>query len=322
MDRSRRIVLLTYEGAELLDLSGPASVFAMANRLANRTLYDLVVASPDAPLVGHSCGIALQAVPAGELRCEGRDTVLVIGADRQPLLRAMADTGLRDCLKQAAGVAERIGSVCSGVFVLAAAGLVNGRSVATHWSACAELGSRFPEVNCNADSLYVRDGNVWTSAGVTTGIDMALALLEQDHGSALKAAVARQLVVYSHRPGHQSQFSELLTAQAKEDERFAGLTAWLSQSVASGVSVEQMAQHVGMSPRSFYRHFVRKFGQTPAKFHEAIRLNAARRLLEARSSVAVVANSVGFRSEAAFRTAFKAQFGVTPQLYRETWSAR
>lgn len=322
MDRTRRIVLLTYEGAELLDLSGPASVFAMANRLANRALYEVVIASPDAPLVGHSCGVALQAVSASELTFSGQDTVLVIGADRLPLLRAMANARLLGCLKQAGDAAERIGSICSGAFLLAAAELVDGKSVATHWSACTELGSRFPAVNCNADALYVRDGKVWTSAGVTTGIDMALALLEHDHDPGLKAAVARQLVVYLHRPGHQSQFSDLLTAQGKEDERFAGLTAWLNQSIASGVSVEQMAQHVGMSPRSFHRHFVRRFGQTPAKFHETIRLDAARRLLEARSPVGIVANSVGFRSEAAFRTAFKAQFGVTPQLYRETWSAR
>ena len=170
-----------------------------------------------------------------------------------------------------------------------------------------------------ADALYVNEGKLWTSAGVTTGIDMALAMLERDLGSALKSAVARQLIIYAHRPGHQTQFSDLLAAQAKEDERFAGLTAWLRESVAREVPVEAMAASVGMSPRTFHRRFVESFGQTPAKFFEFLRLDSARAFLEAREPVGSVARRVGFRSESAFRAAFKAQFGVTPQLYREMW---
>lgn len=321
MPYPRRLIFLTYAGAELLDLAGPSAVFAMANRVSGETHYTLVVASPDGGSIVHSCGLALSSIPISELDFGPYDTSLVIGADTLPLRAAMANEKLINGLVAASDRCERIGSVCSGVFLLAAAGLLSARSVATHWSAVSQLGRSFPDVRCDADALYVADGKFWTSAGVTTGIDMALAMLERDHGAELKSAVARQLVVYSHRPGHQSQFSELLAAQAKEDERFAGLTAWLNASVAIPVSVEQMASHVGMSPRSFHRHFVESFGKTPAKFHEAIRLDAARNYLEACMAISEVASKVGFQSESSFRAAFKAHFGITPKLYQETWKA-
>ncbi|OYU33769.1 helix-turn-helix domain-containing protein [Novosphingobium sp. PASSN1] len=318
----RSIIFVTYAGAELLDLAGPSAVFSTANRVAGKTLYKIVVATPRSGQVSHSCGIALSAVPFGEIDLGAHDTVLIVGADARPLAVAMADAELRSFLRSAILKAERLGSICTGAFILAAAGLLDGKTVATHWSATAQLGEMFPSVHCDVDALYVSDGQLWTSAGVSTGIDMALAIVGSDHGSALKAEVARQLVVYSHRPGHQSQFSNLLAAQAKEDERFVGLTTWLRESTESLISVEQMADHVGMSPRTFHRRFVESFKQTPAKFFEAVRLDAARNLLEARQSVANVARKAGFQSESAFRASFKARFGVTPQLYRETWHRR
>jgi transcriptional regulator GlxA family with amidase domain len=315
----RRIIFLTYPGAELLDLSGPASVFSTANRLLGQRAYETVVASAGGGEVAHSCGIELATVSLTDLGFCTTDTVLVIGADTGPLTAAMRCEVLRQTLQAASSTAERYGSICTGVFVLAATKMLSGKSVSTHWSATAQLTSLFPDIRCNVDALYSTDGNLWTSAGVTTGIDMALAMLEQDQGAPLKASVARQLVVYSHRPGHQSQFSDLLAAQAKEDEQFAGLITWLRSSTASPMSVEDMADHVGMSPRTFNRRFKACFGQSPGKFFETVRLDAARNLLEADMAVADVALQTGFRSESAFRTAFKASLGITPRLYRETW---
>jgi transcriptional regulator GlxA family with amidase domain len=322
MPEKRRIVLITYGGAELLDVTGPSAVFSTANRVAGDKRYDIVVASPSGGMVRHSCGIELLTEPLHPMVFDGDDTVLVVGADAGPLGKAMAEPQLKESLQSAAQKAGRYGSICTGVFTLGTAGLLRDKTIATHWAASLQFCRLFTDARCNADALYVIEDRLWTSAGVTTGIDMALAMVERDHGSALKAAVARQLVVYSHRPGHQSQFSDLLAAQGKEDERFAGLVNWLRASTATPISVEQMAEHVCMSPRSFHRRFVESFGQPPAKFFEVLRINAARNMLEAHVSVADAARAAGFRSDSAFRTAFKAQFGVTPQLYRESWQAR
>jgi transcriptional regulator GlxA family with amidase domain len=300
MTEKRRIVLITYNEAELLDVIGPSAVFSTANRVTGRALYEIVVASPDGGIVRHSCGIELVTLPLGSIVFGARDTVLVVGADTRPLAAAMAETGLKTPIHAAAQNAERYGSVCTGVFILGAAGLLRGKTVATHWAAEPQFRRLFKDARCDADAMYVNEARLWTSAGVTTGIDMALAMLEDDYGSALKASVARQLVVYSHRSGHQSQFSDLLVAQGKEDERFAGLVNWLQASTAKSISVEQMA----------------------AKFFEILRLNAARSLLGAHISVADASRAAGFRSESAFRTAFKAQFGITPQLYRQSWQSR
>ena len=318
----RRVILITYDGAELLDVTGPSAVFSAANRVAGVKRYDIVVASPPGGIVRHNCGIELFTVPLNSIVFGEHETVLVVGADVRPLAKAMAEPRLKVLLQSAAQNAGRYGSICTGVFILGAAGLLRGKTIATHWSARSQFGRRFKDAHCDADALYVVEDRLWTSAGVTTGIDMALAMVERDHGSALKAAIARQLVVYSHRPGNQSQFSDLLAAQGKEDERFAGLVNWLRASTATQISVEQMAEHVCMSPRSFHRRFVESFGQPPAKFFETLRINAARNMLEAHVSVAGAARAAGFLSDSAFRTAFKTRFGVTPQLYRESWQTR
>lgn len=321
MSHKDRIVFVTYPGAELLDLVGPSAVFSTASRLSEKKLYDIVVAAFSDGQNRHSCGIETMVTPISQLTPDDNDTILVIGADRKPLAAAMTDRNLTDFMKMAAKRAKRFGSICSGTFVLAAAGLIGGKTVATHWSACAELRKLFPDVVCDSLALYRNDGPLWTSAGVTTGIDMALAMLEADHGAPLKASVARQLVVYSHRPGHQSQFSELLVAQTHQNSQFLSLIDWLSEQTAKAVSIEQMADFMGMSPRTFHRKFVTIFNQTPGKLYENLRLDAARGLIEAGAQIASVVAQTGFQSESAFRTAFKLNYGVTPSLYRQTWLA-
>ena len=222
------------------------------------------------------------------------------------------------CGNQAASrKAERYGSVCTGAFILGKAGLLDGRRATTHWAGRGRLDAFSKGLVIDTDALYVADGKLWTSAGVAAGIDMALAIVEVDHGALLKSKVAKQLVVYSHRPGHQSQFSELLTAQVKAHERYAALIDWLSTCLDKTTKVSEMAQFLGMSERSFSRHFTKAFNKTPSKLLEHLKLEAGKNLIEAGRPINIVASSVGFRSESAFRSAFKAQFGVTPTLYAQ-----
>ena len=315
MSATRRIILVTHTGAELLDIIGPSAVFSMASRLAGRDIYSVAVAATGRT-VTHSCGITLATIKLDDLVLAPSDTVLVAGAEAGPLVHATADPKLRRFLLAAQQRVERLGSVCTGAFILGAAGLLRGKRATTHWAGRRQLAEMFPGAQVNDDALYVQDGRLWTSAGVTTGIDMALAMVEQDHGPALKAQVAKRLVVYAHRPGQQSQFSDVLEAQSRLDDRFTGLIEWLRTRTDQAVSVEQMAAQVNMTPRSFHRHFTHALSVTPAKFFENMRMDRARDLLAAGAPVHDVAASTGFGSEAAFRAAFKARFAVTPLLYR------
>lgn len=311
---ARRILFLIYDGFELLDLAGPAAVFTTANALARRQLYDVSAISLQGA-VASSGGINVAASPLGGLRLSRRDTVLVMGAYAEPLQRAMAEPRLSRLMKRASQQAERYGSVCTGAFILAANGLLNGKRAATHWAGCDQFRARFSDVHLEPEALYVNDGPLWTSAGVTTGVDMALAMLARDHGAALMGKVAKYLVVYAHRPGHQSQFSGVIDAQTKRDGAFADLIAWLSDRLDQHITVASMATHMGLSERTFLRRFSSATGTTPAQCLEALRLDRARAALEAGEPVNVVAAKVGFRSEAAFRSLFTARIGVTPSHY-------
>lgn len=312
MSKTRRIVFLVYKGFELLDLSGPAAVFSTANALEREDLYDLVVASPSGGTVISSCGLGVGALRCKSLSISASDTVLVMGAYVRSLIGAMENNTLAETLRDASRRAERFGSVCAGTFVLSAAGLLTGRRVTTHWAGCAHLSATCKEASVEPNALYVVDRRLWTSAGVTTGIDMALAMLERDHGVDLMGRVAKQLVVYAHRPGHQSQFSAVLDAQSVADGSFSDLAVWLESKVGKPVKVEDMAKRAGMSERTFHRKFTAATGVTPSKFMEGLRLERAKRYLEANIPVKSVAGRVGFKSESAFRTAFRAHFGITP----------
>lgn len=310
--RPHRIFILAYDGCQLLDVTGPAAVFGAVNEAARRPVYDLAIVSPDGGPVVTNSGVAIQARRFG-----GRpDTLLVAGGSRG-LPAVTARTDLRHWLRRVAPHAARYGSVCTGAFVLAAAGLLDGRRVATHWASCSKLAQRYPALSVDADALYVVDGKVWTSAGVTTGIDMALALVEVDHGAAMANLIARHFVLYARRPGYQSQFSPLLQAQTKAEAPFADLIEWMQSHLDAPLDVPALARRVGLSERTFYRKFTEATGKTPAQFVERLRLEAARTLLARDLPLKVIAGRVGLGSSARLGAAFERGFGMAPSLFRE-----
>ena len=310
--RSHRLFILAYEGCQLLDVSGPASVFGAANAASGRTVYDLRIVSPEGGVTTSNCGVALQTRRIGGQP----DTLLVAGGSRG-LKAAMEHSGLRRWLCKVAPKARRFGSVCTGAFILAAAGLLDGKRVATHWASCDRLAERFPSLTVDAESLYVADGKVWTSAGVTTGIDMALALVEADLGAATANLIARHFVLYAQRPGYQSQFSPLLQAQTTAEAPFAALIEWIQQNLDQPLDVPTLASRAGLSERSFYRKFTETTGRTPAHFVESLRLEVARTLLARDLPLKTIAGKVGLNSPARLGHAFERRFGMAPSLFRE-----
>ena len=315
------IVFAVYQGFELLDMSGPASVFDGANHVlaqgAKPPFYAIDLVSVDGGLVRSSSGIAVHSLSWDELASGAVDTLLVVGAQREQLLQAVADPALRTWLPQLAAKAPRFGSVCSGAFILAALGLLDGRCVATHWDACAPLAGAFPSVRVDSDSLYVVDGPIWTSAGVTTGIDMALAMVAHDLDAAIASQIAKGLVLYARRPGYQSQFSPLLKAQTKADSPFADLISWIMTNLDASLDVSTLATRAGLSERTFHRKFTAATGETPARFVESARLDAARMLLSRGTSLKSVAALIGLAPAPRFAEAFERRFGVTPKLFRD-----
>jgi transcriptional regulator GlxA family with amidase domain len=316
MTRQHRISIVAYEGCQLLDVTGPAAVFGAANEGRGQPFYDVQIVSPDGGTVVTNCGVALQSKRIGGQP----DTLLVAGGSRG-LKAAMKRPDLRRWLRAAAPKARRYGSVCTGAFVLAAAGLLDGKRVATHWASCQRLAERFTALEVDADSLYVVDGKVWTSAGVTTGIDMALALVEADLGASLANLIARHFVLYARRPGYQSQFSPLLQAQATAETPFVKLIDWMQAHLDQPLDVPALAARAGLSERSFYRKFTEATGKTPAHFVESLRLDAARTLLAEGLPLKAIAGQVGLRSSARLGRAFERRFGMAPTLFREMHAA-
>jgi transcriptional regulator GlxA family with amidase domain len=247
------------------------------------------------------------------------DTLIVAGGPG--VEAAAADPVLVDWVRQRARQARRVASVCTGAFLLAASGVLDGRRAATHWSCCTELARRFPAVRVEPDPIFVRDGPVWTSAGVTAGIDLALALVEQDLGRTVALAVARYLVVFLKRPGGQAQFSAALSLQAAED-KFGALHDWINRHLAEDISLPVLADRAGMSERSFSRHYAVATGLTPSRAVERLRVEAARRLLsETTQPVKRISQRCGFGSEETMRRSFLRLLAVTPQEYRARFSA-
>jgi transcriptional regulator GlxA family with amidase domain len=317
----RIVDVLTFPGVQLLDVTGPFQVFASANDIVEAAggarPYRLRVVAQGGEGVTASAGLALTAGPLTQLG-EALDTLLVAGGEGAEA--AAENPVLVDWVRQRAAQARRVASVCTGAFLLAAAGVLDGRRAATHWKYCARLAQRFPGVRVEPDPIFVCDGSVWTSAGVTAGIDLALALVEEDLGRAVALSVARYLVVFLKRPGGQAQFSTVLALQAAED-KFGALHHWINAHLGDELSLSVLADQAGMSERSFSRHYAEATGQTPARAIERLRVEAARRLLsESRAPVKRIARRCGFGSEETLRRSFLRLLAVTPQDYRSRFT--
>lgn len=283
--------------------------------------YQMRVISAQEQAVQSSAGLGLQTWPLPTAN-ERSDTLIVAGG--RGVQTAASDAELVRWLHERACATRRVASVCSGAFLLAATGLLNGRRVVTHWHSCEALARLHPELQVDPDPIFINDHGFWTSAGVTAGIDLALALVEEDLGHAMALAVARDLVVFLKRPGGQSQFSATLSMQqasAADDERFADLHGWIIENLTSDLGVAALAARVGMSERSFVRHYRAQTGTTPAKAIEQLRVEAARRLLtDSSAPIKRVAVRCGFGSEETLRRSFLRALGVTPMAYRERFS--
>jgi transcriptional regulator GlxA family with amidase domain len=317
--RPRRVAIVAFPDVALLDVAGPADVFSLATHLTG-IAYDVeIVAATKAPLRSAS-GIEITPRRAlGDLTGP-LDTLMVAGGVGAK--RAEHEQALVDALGRLAPRSRRVTSVCTGAFLLARAGLLDGRSATTHWKDCDRLARRFPAVRVEPDRIFVRDGNVWTSAGVTAGIDLALALVEDDAGPSGALAVARSLVVFVKRPGGQSQFSTQLQAQLADRDVLRELQAWMADHLAHDLSVDALAERAGMSPRNFARVFRTEVGMPPAAYVQALRTERARVALEStRAPVEVIARQCGFGTPEALRRAMRRRLGVSPAGYRERFSS-
>ena len=318
---TRRIAIVTYPAAQSLDVTGPFEVFAMASEFARQRdpqappPYSVEVLAARPGPVRMSSGLRLSADRAWSSVRGGVDTLILSGGN---VHAAAVDLDLRRWLRSMAARVRRLASVCSGTFILAEAGLLDGRRATTHWAAVAQMRRRYPKIQVEGDAIFVRDGNVFTSAGVTAGIDLALAMVEEDLGHDLALAVARHLVVFLKRPGGQSQFSSHLAAQAASSAGpLRELPQWVLDHLAEDLSVESLAARAAMSPRNFARVFLREAGVTPAKYVERARLDAARRLLEDDGAgVEDVASHCGFSSAEHMRRTFLRHLRVVPVDYR------
>lgn len=314
MIHSRRILFIIYDNFELLDLSGPSSVFNSANSLLQQKAYDVRVLSSTGGLIQSGATIAVQSEKIDTVNVCSKDTILIVGGDKNALECASSDLHLQRWLLEHSPNAGRLGSVCSGAFLLAQHGFLDGKNATTHWAGINKLKTIFPQVKVKNDALYCIDDRVWTSAGVTTGIDMTLNMVARDHNHSLTQDIAQWLVVYVQRPGNQSQFSSL--AQAQTDDEFTHLILWLEENLQLSIKVSNMADRCAMSERTFYRKFTNKTGYTPSKFLEQRRLLKAKDLLTNGKAIKTVYPLLGYQSELGFCKAFKATYGLSPALFK------
>lgn len=305
---TRRLVLVIFPDFQLLDAAGPIAAFEIAERYRSGS-YVLSVQAPDGGQIASSSGVRLTAAPLGD---GPFDTVMVSGGDGTHRISALAD--IVTWLQQTE--IRRSTSVCSGAYLLAEAGLLDGRRATTHWSRTDHFTRTYPRVKLDADRIFIRDGDVWTSAGITAGIDLSLALIEDDLGAEIARRVAQQLVVHQRRPGGQSQFSALVDLGGRTG-RFADLMDWIRAHLAETLTVERLAEQAAMSPRNFARAFTAETGTTPAKAVERLRLEAARTAVETgHAPVDHIAETVGFGDPERMRRAFLRAFGLPPQALR------
>ena len=315
----RTIAILGFNGVAALDITGPYEVFSIPSYLAQDKAappYRIVLLADQAGLVRSASGLSLIADASWRKFHDKVDTLLVCGGPE--MKPQQSNRQLLDWLRTMARRTRRIGSICTGAFLLAEAGLLNNRRATTHWSETARLAQQYQSITVEPDAIYVRDSHVYTSAGITAGMDLALALVEEDLGRDMALAVARMLVLFLKRPGGQSQFSTQLQAQAVEGQRLTDLLSWLADHHHKPLTVEDMAAQAGMSPRTFARVFVTETGDTPALYLEKLRLEHAFRLLETTgTSLDITAQACGFTGHEQLRRAFQRHKGITPQAYRQ-----
>jgi transcriptional regulator GlxA family with amidase domain len=318
---TRRISILTLPRVHLMNLAGPLDVFARASQALTRAgkrdspAYEIELLTMDDLPLATASGLALLGGRPWTQASGPIDTLLVV-AGTSGVDSAIAPE-LLAWLRASANVIRRIGSVCSGAFALAAAGILDGRRATTHWKLAEKLARRHPQVSVDADKIFIQDGNVWTSAGVSTGADLALAMVEEDHGYALALEIARHMVLFLRRPGGQSQFSSQLAAQAADLQPIRELIAWISEHLDADLSVPVLAKRAGMSARNFSRVFSQQVGTTPARFVTRLRLQAAKVRLEATAdNVETIASRAGFGDGETLRRQLRLEAGATPRLYR------
>ena len=320
--RTRRVVFIAGPGTEILDLVGPFQVFARAAEMFTRQnpgslpIYsvEVITSSPRASVVTN-CGLRIAAHKTFR-RVRGEiDTMLIAGGSA--IENDEISIEVVQWIRKMAGRIRRIGSVCTGAMLLARAGLLDGRKVTTHWRWCELLARKCPRADVDPDPIFIRDGNVYTSAGVTAGMDLALALVEEDHGSRLALQVARNLVLYLRRPGGQSQFSAALSMQLTDRKPLRELEAWVLDNLNKPLNVPVLAERVAMSPRNFARVFTKEIKTTPAKFVERLRVEAARRRLEeSRNTLEMIAGECGFGNVNSMRNVFQRALRIAPGQYR------
>jgi transcriptional regulator GlxA family with amidase domain len=311
----RRVLILVIDGVQTLDATGPGEVFAAA-RHAGQAYYKVEFGSIGGGERVSSSGLRMQTKDLTAMRLQPEDTIVVAGADETKIEPAMRDAVLLRWLQRAARSGARITSVCSGAFLLAAAGLLDGKRAATHWLGCKMLASMFPKVQVDPNAIFVRDGELWTSAGVTTGIDMALAIVENDIDRAVADTVAALLVLYVRRPGYQSQFSQALIAQNEGSDPLGAALAWARSDLAN-VDIEALARRAGMSVRTLHRRCLQHLGTTPAKLMDKLRVEHARTLLTTSAlPTKTLAEQCGFGNATRMHRAFVRELGIGPRDYR------
>lgn len=310
---TRRIGLIGYDQLTALDLTGPAEVFAAANEQQKGAYETIVVAATLKPFASEG---GIRFLPdVAFAKAPPLDTIIVPGGAG---LRVPQTGGPIHAFLKARRRTRRLASVCTGIYALAEAGLLDGKRATTHWRFASDVARRYPAIALEPDAIYLQDGNVFTSAGITAGIDLALSFVEADLGPAAALAVARELVVYLKRAGGQMQFSEPLQFQARATDRFADLAAWMVANLKKDLSVEVLAARAHLGARHFSRRFAQVFGMTPAAYVEQLRLDEARKRLGAPGqTVDSVAASVGYASADSFRRAFERRFGLAPSQYRK-----
>ena len=316
------VAIIVYPQIKLLDLAGPLQEFADALDNSGVAVYETAILSLDGSLISSDTPVSLSSEPIAEWIDRHIDTLIIVGGSGAKAASKNAD--LIAGIKKLASRSKRVGSICSGAFVLAACGLLSCRRAVTHWESCEELSACYPDIKVEPEPIFINDNNIWTSAGVTAGLDMALAMISDDLGRSAALNLARSLVTYVARPGGQSQFSEALKAQvADKNGRFDKLHQWMRSNLDQDLRVSILANQALMSARNFARLYVSETNQTPAKAVEAMRVEAARSMLESgKLSMKVIAKQCGFGNEEGMRRSFIRLIKVSPSDYKKRFKKR